>query len=243
MLSTEERRQPYGTAPAMRLPHKGINLSSPASTKSHNQQQHIKALSQEMKPAKQPVQHIWIVTGPAGCGKTTVAQALAKELALPYIEGDDYHSKSNKDKMAHNIPLTDADRWDWLILLREAAVTRLSTPSTNYSTTLPEGVIVTCSALKQKYRDVMRVATYNHPDVRIHFIYLRADEEVLMARVNARKNHYMKSSMVHSQFEMLEEPDAEWDALAIDVSATPGEVQQQVFAVVRSKLAEEEESR
>jgi gluconokinase len=144
--------------------------------------------------------------------------------------------------MAQNIPLTDADRWDWLILLREAAVTRLSTPSPN-SSTLPEGVIVTCSALKQKYRDVMRVATYNHPDVRIHFVYLRADESVLMQRVNARQGHYMKSSMVHSQFEMLEEPDAEWDALAIDVAASPAEVQRKVLAVVQSKLAEEEERR
>ena len=140
--------------------------------------------------------------------------------------------------MAQNIPLTDADRWDWLILLREAAITRLSAPPTTTSNP-PEGVIVTCSALKHKYRDVIRVAAYDHPSVRIHFIYLRADEEVLMQRVNERKGHYMKSSMVHSQFEMLEEPDAEWDALAIDVAASPAEVQKKVLAVVQSKLAEE----
>lgn len=141
--------------------------------------------------------------------------------------------------MASNIPLTDADRWDWLILLREEAVKRLSTPPAN-SSQLPEGVIVTCSALKQKYRDVMRVATYNHPDVRIHFIYLRADEAVLMQRVNARQNHYMKSSMVHSQIEMLEEPDSEWDALSIDVAASPAEVNKKALAMVQEELAKEE---
>jgi gluconokinase len=136
--------------------------------------------------------------------------------------------------MAHNIPLTDADRWDWLILLREAAIERLS----SNTSPPPAGVVVTCSALKHKYRDVIRVAAYDHPSVKIHFVYLRADEEVLLQRVTERKGHYMKSSMVHSQFEMLEEPDAEWDALAIDCAASPPEVQKKVLAVVRSKLAE-----
>lgn len=36
--------------------------------------------------------HMWIITGPAGCGKSTVAQYLAKELKIPYIEGDDVRS-------------------------------------------------------------------------------------------------------------------------------------------------------
>ncbi len=136
--------------------------------------------------------------------------------------------------MASNIPLTDADRWDWLIQLREAAINRLA------SSNAPAGVVVTCSALKHKYRDVIRVAAYDHPSVQIHFIYLRADESVLLQRVKQRKGHYMKSAMVHSQFEMLEEPDAEaeWDALSIDCAATPAEVEGRVIAVVRNKLAE-----
>ena len=32
--------------------------------------------------------HIWLVTGPAGCGKSTIAAYLAKTLEIPYIEGD-----------------------------------------------------------------------------------------------------------------------------------------------------------
>jgi len=83
--------------------------------------------------------------------------------------------------MSHGIPLTDQDRWDWLIVLRRAAMSTLtSTPS-------PAGVVVTCSALKQRYRDVIRIAHYNSPDVLVHFVYLHASEEVLLQRVGARK--------------------------------------------------------
>lgn len=138
--------------------------------------------------------------------------------------------------MANGIPLTDADRWDWLISLREAAIQTLS--ATDDSPTPPSGVIVTCSALKRKYRDVMRVAAYGHPSVRIHFIYLRADEDVLMDRVNKRKNHYMKDNMVHSQVELLEEPVNEWDAVAVDVAAPPDEVANRVITAVRATMAE-----
>ena len=132
--------------------------------------------------------------------------------------------------MAANIPLTDSDRWDWLILLREEAVKELGESN--------NGVVVTCSALKHKYRDVIRVAAYDHPTVQIHFIYLRADESVLLQRVGARQGHYMKNTMVHSQFESLEEPDAEWDVLSVDVRASPAEVQRTALAVVQKKLAE-----
>ncbi|KAI5304674.1 hypothetical protein KEM56_006144 [Ascosphaera pollenicola] len=203
-------------------------------------------LSQQQANAGQPSaqnsqdashkQHIWIVTGPAGCGKTTVAVGLSKAFDLPYVEGDDYHPQSNKDKMANNIPLNDADRWDWLIQLREAAVKALSTPKSSDSTAYPTGVVVTCSALKHKYRDVMRIAAYEHPSVSIHFIYLRADEEELMERVQARQGHFMKSDMVRSQFTALEEPtEEEWDADCVECgkSRTQDQVLQEAISVVK----------
>ncbi|KAI5285686.1 hypothetical protein KEM54_000379 [Ascosphaera aggregata] len=189
-------------------------------------------------------QRIWIVTGPAGCGKTTVAVGLAKAFNLPYVEGDDYHPQSNKDKMANDIPLNDADRWDWLIQLREAAVKALSSPPRSDSKTNPKGVVVTCSALKHKYRDVMRIAAYEHPSVSIHFIYLRADEEELMQRVEARQGHFMKSSMVRSQFTALEEPTKEeWDAACVECgkSRTPNEVLQEAISVVKKAQEQEEQ--
>ena len=99
--------------------------------------------------------------------------------------------------MANGQPLTDADRWDWLILLREEAISNLKKSQS-------AGVIVTCSALKRKYRDVIRVANYHDPSVRVHFVFLSASQALLMDRVRARKNHYMKDYMVASQFESLE---------------------------------------
>jgi len=167
--------------------------------------------------------HLFIVTGPAGCGKTTVAEFLAERSGLPYLEGDDYHPQSNVDKMSQGTALTDADRWDWLIQLREEAVDALDAGA--------EGVILTCSALKRKYRDVIRVARYNDHDVRVHFIYLRATEELLTQRVAARKGHYMKPSMIKSQLQSLEEPMKERDVHAIDVSGTPGEVRDMAIKV------------
>ncbi|KIW99673.1 uncharacterized protein Z518_11086 [Rhinocladiella mackenziei CBS 650.93] len=180
------------------------------------------------------LEHIWIITGPAGCGKTTVAQHLAKELSLPYVEGDDFHPIVNKQKMASGIPLTDADRWDWLITLREEALRHLRTSN---------GVIVTCSALKHKYRDVIRVANYEHPSVQVHFVYLKVDEGTLQRRVAARVGHYMKESMVHSQMVALEEPeeDLEWDVLPVDVREDKESVKKHALDLVRRKLKEYED--
>jgi len=161
--------------------------------------------------------HLFIVTGPAGCGKSTVGQSLAKHSGFPFIEGDKYHPHANVDKMTKGIPLTDTDRWDWLIRLREEAVKQLDDGA--------DGVIVSCSALKHKYRDVIRVARYNDHDVRVHFIYLRASEEILLRRVQARKGHFMKPAMVRSQLETLEEPETESDVFPIDVSGPLREVE------------------
>ena len=138
--------------------------------------------------------------------------------------------------MAQNIPLTDADRWDWLITLREAAVRSLrASPSHT-------GVVVACSALKRKYRDVMRVAAYEDHGVAVHFVYLHAPEAVLRARVAARAGHFMGATMVRSQFESLEAPGAEErgrDVLAADCSGERGEVERHVLAKVRKVLAED----
>lgn len=145
-----------------------------------------------------------------------------------------YHPDSNKLKMAQGIPLTDSDRWDWLITLRNEAAARLSTSPTH------TGVVVTCSALKQKYRDVIRVAAYNDHGVQVHFIYLYAPEAVLINRVAARQGHYMKSAMVRSQFESLEEPGAEEqgrDVLSCDCSGEIDVVELGVLRKVQEVLA------
>ncbi|KAI0555364.1 thermoresistant gluconokinase [Xylaria curta] len=177
------------------------------------------------------VHHIWLVTGPAGCGKTTVAEHLSKSLNLPYLEGDSFHPQANIDKMANGIPLTDADRWDWLTLLREESLKQLASGA--------EGVVLTCSALKRKYRDVIRVAPYFSHDVSLHFIYLHAPEAVLLERVGLRQGHYMGANMVRSQFEILEPPTAEeTDVISIDVSGSIDDVLEVALGQVTKKISE-----
>ncbi|KAK7753217.1 hypothetical protein SLS62_004736 [Diatrype stigma] len=175
--------------------------------------------------------HIWLVTGPAGCGKSTVAEHIAQELNMPYLEGDNFHPQANIDKMASGQPLTDADRWDWLTLLRDESLRQLSLGA--------EGVVLTCSALKRKYRDVIRVAPYYSHDVLLHFIYLHAPEDVLLERVGKRQGHYMGANMVHSQFSILEPPTAEeTDVISIDVSASMEEVKREALERVFHKMEE-----
>lgn len=102
--------------------------------------------------------------------------------------------------------------------------------------------MVTCSALKRKYRDVIRIAAYEDHDVMVHFIYLRASADTLLQRVKSRKGHYMKSAMVRSQMEVLEEPDAaeqKRDVLEIDCGASLPQVQKEVVKTVRGILAED----
>ncbi|KAF5651148.1 thermoresistant gluconokinase [Fusarium tjaetaba] len=179
-------------------------------------------------------QHIWLVTGPAGCGKTTVAGYLAQSLGLPYIEGDSFHPPANIDKMRNGIPLTDADRWDWLTALREESIKRLNSGS--------NGVVLTCSALKRKYRDVIRVAGYYDHRIQIHFVFLDASEELLLARVAQRQNHYMGANMVHSQFETLERPLAdEKDVITIDVSRPIEEVEREALSNVLETITESQD--
>lgn len=173
--------------------------------------------------------HIWLVTGPAGCGKTTVAEYLAGALDVPYIEGDSFHPEANIEKMRNGIPLTDADRWDWLTALRDESMGRLNRGS--------EGVVVTCSALKRKYRDVIRVAAYYDHDILVHFIFLSASPEVLLERVSKRQGHYMGANMVKSQFDILEPPASdEKDVFSIDVSRTMEDVKQDALAMASNIL-------
>ncbi|KAF4445408.1 hypothetical protein F53441_10858 [Fusarium austroafricanum] len=179
-------------------------------------------------------QHIWLVTGPAGCGKTTVAGYLAQSLGMPYIEGDSFHPPANIEKMRNGIPLTDADRWDWLTALRDESINRLNAGS--------NGVVLTCSALKRKYRDVIRVAGYYDHRIQIHFVFLDASEELLLARVAQRQNHYMGANMVHSQFETLERPLAdEKDVITIDVSRPIEEVERDALSNVLETITKSQD--
>ena len=136
--------------------------------------------------------------------------------------------------MRNGTPLTDADRWDWLTALRDESMKRIVSGA--------DGVVLTCSALKRKYRDVIRVAAYYDPRLLIHFIYLDASEEVLLDRVTRRKGHYMGANMVHSQFNILERPGPdEHDVVSIDVSRSVDEVKGDALGRVLQAMGEDED--
>lgn len=146
-----------------------------------------------------------------------------------------FHPQANIDKMSEGVPLTDADRWDWLTALREESRHQLAAGS--------DGVVVTCSALKRKYRDVIRVAGYYDHSLLIHFIFLHADQSVLLGRVTARAaatDHYMGANMVASQFSILELPqEDERDVITLDVSGTLDGVKADALERVRRMMGDE----
>ncbi|KAH6989978.1 thermoresistant gluconokinase family protein [Ilyonectria destructans] len=157
--------------------------------------------------------HVVVICGPAGSGKSTIAKSLASDLAYVYIEGDNYHTEDAVQRMSDGLPLTEAYRWDWLIRLRDTARTALDDNAV--------GVVLSCSALKRKHRDVIRILALRSPGVFTSFVYLKVSSDALLLRVRTRKDHYMKEDMVDSQLASLEEPDiAEADVMTVDASDT-----------------------
>jgi gluconokinase len=140
------------------------------------------------------------VMGVAGCGKSTFGQALAQALAVPWIEGDDFHCAASKAKMAAGVPLNDSDRAGWL--------QTLSAQIQNHS----QGCVIGCSALKRNYRNTLRQAG----DLR--FAYLRLTPEESHRRVSSRAGHFFSDTLVASQFATLEEPQSESDVMTLDAT-------------------------
>ncbi|SDH26031.1 gluconokinase [Paraburkholderia steynii] len=143
-----------------------------------------------------------VVMGVAGCGKSSVAQALATRIGGVLIEGDAFHPKANVDKMQRGIPLTDEDRAGWLDRLSEE-LERVASRG--------ERAVLACSALKQRYRNRLRTATSS-----LGFVFLDLSQTEALRRVAQRESHFMPASLVESQFAALERPDVEPLTLTID---------------------------
>ena len=142
-----------------------------------------------------------------------VVEPMAQAEGLPLIEGDDHHSADSRAKMSQGIALTDADREGWLARL----ATELQTH--------PGGQVLTCSALRRRYRDVLRTAV-----PRLRFVFLDITREEATARVAARAAHFFSSSLVDSQFATLESPVGEPGVLRVDATAPLPQLQAQVSA-------------
>lgn len=165
-----------------------------------------------------------VVMGPSGVGKTTVALRLAERLGWSFAEADEFHPKANIDKMSAGIPLDDDDRWPWLRLIRDWVGERAG-----------EGrdAVITCSALKRRYRDVLREAP-----ARIRFLELTASRDLVMARLARRKGHYMPASLLDSQFAALEELDSDEDGVKVDVGPDPDVIVRNALAALGLALEE-----
>jgi gluconokinase len=146
-----------------------------------------------------------------------------------------FHPKSNVDKMSRGEGLTDEDRKGWLEALHEHALHHPKGPGT-------EHLVVTCSALKRQYRDLLREGSEKAGDLRVHFLHLDAPEEVLTKRAAARKGHFAGPALVHSQFEALERPGKdETDVITVSVDQSVEEVQKEALERVAGLLDEDPE--
>ena len=155
-----------------------------------------------------------VMMGVAGCGKSSLGFAVARQLGLPLIEGDNHHSAASLNKMRGGVALTDADREGWLTELG-AQLSRQ-----------PAAVVLTCSALKRSYRDRLR-----HACPGLRFVYLDINRANALARVTARAaEHFFSTSLVDSQFATLEVPTAEDGVLRVDAMAPIADLQAQVCA-------------
>jgi gluconokinase len=157
---------------------------------------------------------VLLLMGVSGSGKTTVGALLAGKLGWPYAEADAFHSAANIAKMASGHPLTDEDRWPWLRAIRAWIDGQLARG---------ECGVVTCSALKRAYRDVLR-----GPGVQL--VYLRGARELIAGRMASRHGHFFRSAMLDSQFADLEEPMPDEGVITVSVEGTPADVVDAILA-------------
>jgi carbohydrate kinase (thermoresistant glucokinase family) len=155
-----------------------------------------------------------VIMGVSGSGKTTIGLQLSNTLGIPFYDADDFHSEENVTKMKQNIPLNDTDRQPWLESL---AVNISEWDSKN-------GAILACSALKESYRKTLASRVNS-----ITWIYLSGSFDIINSRINNRSGHYMKSTLLQSQFDTLEIPEY---GIHIDADLDPKEI----VATITSKL-------
>jgi gluconokinase len=147
-----------------------------------------------------------VLMGVTGSGKTTIGRLLSKEPGWKFYDADDFHPPANVEKMKSGIPLNDDDRRPWLDALSHLVRDCLERC---------ENAVLACSALKESYREFLLV------DERVKLIYLKGDYALIQKRLNERRGHYMNPRLLDSQFETLEEPEAD---LQVDISLSPEEI-------------------
>jgi gluconokinase len=150
---------------------------------------------------------LYVVMGVAGSGKSLIGSGFAHALGLEFVEGDEYHSAQNVERMSRGVPLTDDDRERWL----RALAARIREAKEEGS-----GLVVSCSALKRSYRDILRA---DGGDLR--FVFLKGDPALIAERLAGRHGHFMPPSLLDSQLATLEEPAPDENAWVCDIRKSP----------------------
>lgn len=165
-----------------------------------------------------------VVMGVSGSGKTTVAEGVVERTGWVFAEADAFHPQANIDKMASGTPLTDEDRWPWL---RDLGAWMAQHGAKG------EDTVITCSALKRAYRDIL---TEGVADLegrhRVVFAHLDGSAEVIAARLEGRKGHFMPASLLQSQIDTLEDLEPDEDGVRLDLTASPEELVDRVMRSV-----------
>jgi gluconokinase len=156
-----------------------------------------------------------VLMGVSGTGKTAVGTRLARALGAEFVEGDDYHPPANVAKMRSGTPLDDADRQPWLESLSRAIGKWLDAGQT---------VVLACSALKQRYRDILKAGRAG-----VRFVHLKGSEALIRSRLDGRRGHYMPPSLLKSQLAALEEPA---DAITVGIEGTPDAIVAEIVAAL-----------
>jgi gluconokinase len=162
---------------------------------------------------------ILIVAGVSGSGKTTVGALLAGRLHWRFADADWFHPAANIAKMRAGIPLTDEDRWPWLRAIAAWMDERIA---------LGESAVVTCSALKRSYRDVL---LDGRPEALL--VYLAVDREVVARRLAARHGHFFPEKLLGTQFDALEPPGPDEHAVTVAADGDPQDTVAAIIAIVR----------
>jgi gluconokinase len=160
---------------------------------------------------------VLVVMGVSGSGKTTVGQLLAHRLGWEFADADAFHNDANIAKMAAGIALDDSDREPWLQTLHALIQGRLAAG---------RSLVLACSALKHEYRRLLAGG-----DDRVSFVYLKGSPALIRSRLQARSGHYMRATLLESQFEALEEPS---DAMVLDVGRPPEELAEEAVRRLRA---------
>lgn len=159
-----------------------------------------------------------VVMGVSGCGKSTVAQAMAQLIDAHCKDGDELHPATNINKMAAGIPLTDDDRRPWL----EEVAAYAGEKATEHGI-----CVIACSALKRQYRSVLNTAG------RVVYIYLQGDHDLIASRMHRRTGHFMPEALLESQFATLEDPQGEPHVLTVSIEPAPDIVAQHAIDLLR----------